>query len=75
MGRWTERNGIPPLNLINRHAKGNFGDLCEADVEANLQAIKSGLRILSKYSAGKDWVYVITESDCSSTCIMLVEEY
>lgn len=70
-----ERSGIPPLTLIHRHASGNFGDLCKADNAANLHAIESGLRIVSKYAVGNRAVYVITEANRSSTCIMLVEEY
>lgn len=70
-----EQVGIPPLDLINRHVSGDFGDLCQNDVEANLHAIETGLRILSKYAVGSDAVYVITEADRSSTCILLIEEY
>lgn len=70
-----EQHGIPPLDLIKRHATGDFGDLCADEINANLQAIKTGLRILSKYGVGNDSMYVITEADRSSTCIMLIGEY
>ena len=70
-----ERVGIPPVSLIHRHVVGDFGDVCADDIKANLHAIKTGLRILSKYAVGNERVYVITEADRSSTCIMLVREY
>lgn len=70
-----EQYGTSPLNLINRHVTGDFGDLCKSDIESNLHAVKTGLRILSKYAVGNDAVYVITEADRSSTCILLAKEY
>jgi hypothetical protein len=75
--RLLEQCGIPPLDLIGRHVTSDFGDLCRDDIDANLHAIKTGLRLLSKYPIGShgDAVYVITEADRSSTCILLADEY
>ena len=39
-------------------------------------ALEFGLRILSHYKLGGDRrIYIITEADRSSTCILLPEEY
>lgn len=73
--RLLEQCGTPPLDLIKRHVIGDFGDLCRDDIEANLHAIKTGLRILSKYCIGANAMYVITEADRSSTCVLLTTEY
>ena len=65
-----------PMEFITRHVRGDWGDVCEEDAEANEQSLKDGSRILSAYRtklAEKLWV--ITEADRSSTCILLPEEY
>lgn len=68
--------GITPLDLILRHANGNYGNLDRDDIAANLLAIEKGLRILSKYVLlSGESVYVITEADRSSTCLLLTDEY
>lgn len=71
-----DRTQTAPHELIGRHGKGDWGDVCEEDAEANEVALKDGARIFSVYHL-KDAtkVYVITEADRSSTCILLPEEY
>lgn len=67
------------LNLgdyIARHATGDWGDLSETDKQANEEALLEGGRIFSSYlmpDGGKMWI--ITEADRSSTCLLLPEEY
>lgn len=65
-----------PMEFLARHVRGDWGDVCEEDAEANEQSLKDGSRILSSYRtklAEKLWV--ITEGDRSSTCILLPDEY
>ena len=66
---------INPATLIHRHATGDWGDLDFNDVGANERAIGLEFRIFSSYKfpAGKVWV--ITEADRSSTCVLLPEDY
>lgn len=67
---------LSALELLRRHSNGDFGDVCIADIEANLHAIKTGLRIVSKYRiTDADAIYVITEADRSSTCLLLPSQY
>jgi hypothetical protein len=63
--------------FIHRHVQGNFGDdLDPEDKQLNEEAIQDGSRILSAYHTAKGVkVWVITEADRSSTCILLPEEY
>jgi len=64
------------LTAISRHARGDWGDLDEADRPENELSRHRDLRLLSAYrsSAGvKFWI--ITEADRSSTTILLPEEY
>ena len=68
--------GIPPLQILARHQFGDWGDLCEDDVQVNWDAIRFGERILSAYKlegGGKLWV--ITEADRSVTTLLLPSEY
>ncbi len=66
--------------LLRRHAAGDWGDLDAHDRGENLRALKTGARIFSAYETpGKGLrpgrVWVITEADRSSTCVLLPEEY
>ena len=68
------------LDCFRRHARGDFGDVCNEDFEANLDALSEGLRILSVYHCDnkhgdRTKVYVITEADRSTTTVLLAEEY
>jgi hypothetical protein len=61
---------------LTKHQSGEWGDLSLEDVRANEQALKHGLRLLSAYhlpDGTKIWIW--TEADRSSTCVMLPEEY
>ncbi len=63
-------------DLLGRHASGDWGDLDAHDRRANAQALKTGARIFSAYETSKGGrVWIITEADRSSTCILLPEEY
>lgn len=64
-----------PMSLLMRHLGGDYGDLDIEDVKANEQAIQHDLRVLSKYVIADVGLYVITEADRSSTCILLCSEY
>lgn len=70
-----EEQAIHPLDLLARHATGDWGDLCEEDREANRHAVSSGLRVLSSFQLNVGKVYVITEWDRSVTTILLPSEY
>lgn len=61
--------------LLRRHAGGDFGDLDGHDRKANERALKIEARIFSSYETPSGRVYVITEADRSSTCVLLPSEY
>ena len=68
--------GQSPTEFLSRHVCGDWGDCEEEDRQANDDAIKHGDRILSVYSTSKgEKIWVITEHDRSSTCILLPDEY
>ena len=62
--------------FLRRHQGGDWGDVCEEDALANEEALQVALRIFSVYQTAKGVkIYVITEQDRSSTCVLLPEEY
>lgn len=68
--------GQSPTDFLARHVRGNWGDVNEEDKRLNDEALVNGERILSAYRTCKGVkLWVITEADRSSTCILLPEEY
>ena len=66
-----EESGGSASKYLKRHHCGDWGDAC---AEANEEALRNGERIFSVYRIEKNRkIYVITESDRSSTCILLPE--
>lgn len=74
-------HGVQPADLLLRHALNDWGDLCQSDVRANEDALKTGARILSSYKVADDeklWVITTAADDDGrreSTCILLPSEY
>lgn len=76
-----EKAGQTPLEFLTRHVRGDWGDVCEEDAEANEQSLKDGSRILSSYRTKlgqKVWVYTEATDDHgqrAATTLLLPEEY
>lgn len=74
-----EETGADALDLLRRHARGDWGEVPPEDARENRLSVEHGLRVLSSYSvgsgAGAARVWIITEADRSSTCLLLPEEY
>ncbi len=66
---------------LNRHVKGDWGDVDDEDKETNNQALKQDTRLLSAYNDdrfpknGIATIWIITEADRSSTTILFPDEY
>jgi hypothetical protein len=67
--------GTNPLELIERHVSGGWGDVPPEDAKENVFSIKNGFRILSSYQVGLDRLWLLTEADRSSSCLLLPEDY
>ena len=62
--------------FVQRHQAGDWGQVCASDSKANDVALQQGARILSAYKTLKGVkLWVITEADRSSTCVLLPDEY
>lgn len=61
--------------LLARHVSGDWGDLGDDDKAENEFAIGKYLRIFSSYNTENGKVWIITEADRSSTCVLTPSEY
>ena len=64
-----------PAGLLARHVSGDWGEVPHEDARENELSVREGFRIVSSYTVGGERVWIITEADRSSTCILLPEEY
>ena len=65
-----------PAEFLARHASGDWGDLDAHDGAENRRALADGDRILGAYKTRLgEVIWVITEADRSSTCLLLPGEY
>lgn len=75
----TARDRLHPEDVLvslNRHAVGDWGDVCEADRQENEFSLPRDLRLFSVYHdrAGEKF-WIITEADRSVTTVLLPEDY
>lgn len=67
---------IDVRTLLDRHHSGDWGDMCRTDKRENDYAVSHGSRIFSAYNVSDDEsVWIITESDRSSTTVLLPDDY
>jgi len=71
-----------PLQYLSRHARGDWGELCDEDKRSNDAALRTGARILSAYrlpDGTKIWIITDAEIDDhhnrQATTILLPDEY
>lgn len=74
--------GQQPAEFLRRHQSGDWGDLDQHDKRANEEAVKHEgdperqARVFSSYIlTDQTTIWVITEHDRSSTCLLLPSEY
>ncbi|WP_439890850.1 hypothetical protein ACS7SF_17060 [Ralstonia sp. 25C] len=67
--------GVSVFTLLNRHARGDWGDISEEDHEQNNLAAIAGQRVLSSYllPTGQK-IRILTEWDRSVTTVLLPDD-
>lgn len=70
-----EGSDTSPAALLERHQKGDWGEIPPEDARENERSVRGGFRILSSYKVGDEKVWIITEADRSVTTILRPEEY
>ena len=64
------------IESLGRHAKGDWGDLCQEDKKENDFSLREGFRLLSAYEReGLPKIWIITEADRSATTVLFPDEY
>jgi hypothetical protein len=70
------RSSQSPGEFLTKHSRGEWGNLDAHDLESNQAALRDGSRILSSFTTRLgDTIWVITEADRSSTCVLVPEDY
>lgn len=70
-----EKSGQQPGEFLARHVSGNWGNVPPEDIKENELSLQHGFRLLNAYHTSvRDKLWVITEANRSSTCILLPEE-
>ena len=72
--------GVDFAPFLARHSQADWGDLDSFDKRQNDIAVKEGLRILSAYdvpvgNGETEHIWIITEADRSTTCVLKPSEY
>lgn len=67
--------GINFAPYINRHVRGDWGDVDAEDWERNDASIEEGSRIVSAYQTAAGRIWIITEADRAVTTVLLPCEY
>jgi hypothetical protein len=78
VSNWIQGNPSRIISLskiLNRHKSGDWGDVCDEDKQANNNALKHDLRVLSSYLVDGEKLWVITEWDRSVTTVLFPSEY
>jgi hypothetical protein len=71
-----EEAGQGPQEFLDRHVRGDWGEVPEADHHENDLSLQYGFRILSAYTTkAGERIWVLTEADRSATTLLLPEEY
>jgi hypothetical protein len=71
-----EKAGQNPLEFLQRHWRGDWGEVGPEDAAENELSVAKGFRIMSVYKLATGVkVWVITEADRSVTTILLPDEY
>lgn len=70
-----DRGAVNASELLQRHQRGDWGNVPPEDAEENEFSVVNGCRILSSYSVGEERIWIITEADRSSTTLLLPDEY
>lgn len=66
---------LTPMLFLERHAAGDWGDVCEEDREMNEISLRNHYRLVSVYKIGDEAIWIVTEADRSVTTVLLPEDY
>lgn len=75
--RAIEENNVDMWSLLQHHANGDWGCIPDDDKLENQLSVRNGYRVMSSYLLNDrgDKLWIITEADRTSTCLLLPDEY
>lgn len=75
--RAMQENNVDALSLLQRHVNGDWGCVPVEDKLENQRSLENGYRVMSSYPLNDrgEKLWIITEADRSSTCLLLPDEY
>jgi hypothetical protein len=71
----AQLDAVTVIESVNRHAMGDWGEVCPEDAAQNELALKEGCRLLSVYGNGERRFWIITEADRSVTTVLMPSDY
>ena len=70
------RYGKDSSEYLDKHLSGDWGDLDAHDYRENERALRTGARLFSAYAVSPlNTLWIITEADRLSTCLLLPSDY
>lgn len=73
------KTNIPITDMhsaLNRHANCDWGEVCAKDWQMNNEALETGSRLISVYTAfNGNRFRIITDGSRSSTTVLMTEDY
>ena len=63
------------LDSLKRHSNCDWGEISAEDKKENDFSLDKNLRLFSVYKQGKFIIWIISESDRSTTTVLFPEEY
>ena len=72
---YLEQHGVPARTYLERHGRGDWGDVPAADAVENDCSVQRGYRVLSAYAVAGQKIWIITEADRSVTTLLFPSEY
>lgn len=77
-----QRNQMTGLELLARHARGDWGELDDEDKQANADALQTGARLMSAYTLPDGTkIWIITDAEVSpdharqASTLLLPDDY
>ncbi|RZI43850.1 hypothetical protein EGT07_07855 [Herbaspirillum sp. HC18] len=70
-----EKHGVNAQEYLERHVRGDWGEVPSEDAVENNVAVRYGFRVISSYTIASEKVWVVTEADRSVTTMLFPSEY
>ena len=70
-----DKHAINAQEYLDRHVRGDWGDVPPEDAKENDLSVNQGFRVLSSYVIAGERVWIITEADRTVSTLLFPREY